>query len=342
MNFDTFNGETCAPDRQRLVSPKPTRRTLTRNDSRRRIIFTRTRQQQKHTLHEMFEASGIPLVLLDIFSLVLVALPFLILTPKHSPFKRGFFCNDESIRYPLKEDTISYQLLGGVMIPFTLIVLVCGECLCVYLSRIRNQSSGSRYVACVYKAVGSYVFGAAASQSLTDIAKYSIGRLRPNFLAVCKPSWDKINCNAGGYIENFTCTGKPFDVDEARVSFYSGHASFSMYCMMFLVLYIQARMKSNWTRLLRPTFQFFLIATAVYVGLSRVSDYKHHWSDVLTGLLQGGLVAILNVVCVTNFFDQSFDAVVHKKNRRPRKPTYKKTHYEKTTTEARTKIQTCV
>lgn len=258
----------------------------------------------------MFEGSGIPLILLDIGCLVLVGLPFVILTPQHNPFKRGFFCNDESIRYPLKDDTISYQLLGGVMIPFTLIVIVCGECLSVYLSRIKNQSMGARYVACVYKAVGSYVFGAAASQSLTDIAKYSIGRLRPNFLAVCKPSWDKINCNSGGYIENFTCAGEPFQVDESRLSFYSGHSSFSMYCMMFLVLYIQARLRAHWARLLRPTIQFFLIATAVYVGLSRVSDYKHHWSDVLAGLLQGGLVAILNVVCVTNFFEQPIDPVV--------------------------------
>lgn len=56
----------------------------------------------------------------SVFSLP-VGLPFFILTPQHSPFKRGFFCNDESIRYPLKEDSISYQLLGGVMIPFTLI-----------------------------------------------------------------------------------------------------------------------------------------------------------------------------------------------------------------------------
>lgn len=52
-----------------------------------------------------------------------VGLPFFILTLQHSPFKRGFFCNDESIRYPLKEDTISHQLLGGVMIPFTLVVV---------------------------------------------------------------------------------------------------------------------------------------------------------------------------------------------------------------------------
>lgn len=94
--------------------------------------------------------------------------------------------------------------------------IICGECLSVYMSRVRNQSLGINYVACIYKALGSYVFGAAASQSLTDIAKYSIGRLRPHFLAECKPVWDHINCKAGEYIENFTCTGEPFLVDEAR------------------------------------------------------------------------------------------------------------------------------
>uniref|UniRef100_A0A8C5H7E6 Phospholipid phosphatase 1 n=1 Tax=Gouania willdenowi TaxID=441366 RepID=A0A8C5H7E6_GOUWI len=238
---------------------------------------------------------------------VSVGLPFLILTPRHNPFKRGFFCNDESIHYPVKEDTISYQLLGGVMIPFTLISIVCGECLSVYMSRINNQSVGTKYVSCVYKAVGSYVFGAAVSQSLTDIAKYSIGRLRPNFLSVCKPAWDHIHCKSVGYIENFTCTGDKFLVDEARLSFYSGHSSFSMYCMLFLALYIQARLRSEWVRVLRPTIQFFLVSTALYVGLSRVSDYKHHWTDVLAGLLQGAIVAVFSV---SNFFEQPVEPVV--------------------------------
>lgn len=54
-------------------------------------------------------------------------------------------------------------------------------------------------------------------------------------------------------------------------------------------------MKGDWARLLRPTLQFGLVAVSIYVGLSRVSDYKHHWSDVLTGLIQGALVAIVVV-----------------------------------------------
>lgn len=62
-----------------------------------------------------------------------------------------------------------------------------------------------------------------------------------------------------------------------------------------LQLYVQARLVAKWARLLRPTIQFFLVAFAVYVGYTRVSDYKHHWSDVLVGLLQGALVAVLNV-----------------------------------------------
>lgn len=35
-----------------------------------------------------------------------------------------------------------------------------------------------------YKKIGIFVFGGAVSQLTTDIAKYSVGRLRPHFLTV--------------------------------------------------------------------------------------------------------------------------------------------------------------
>ncbi|XP_060546678.1 phospholipid phosphatase 1 isoform X4 [Pantherophis guttatus] len=182
--------------------------------------------------------------------------------------------------------------------------IIIGEALSVYHNCLHSNSFvRNNYVAAIYKALGTFLFGAAVSQSLTDIAKYSIGRLRPHFLDICKPDWRHINCS-NGYIENFKCLGDKVKVNEGRLSFYSGHSSFSMYCMLFLALYLQARMKNDWARLLRPTIQFGLVASSIYVGLSRVSDYKHHWSDVLTGLIQGALVATLIAVYVSDFFKE--------------------------------------
>lgn len=63
--------------------------------------------------------------------------------------------------------------------------------------------------------MGVFLFGCAVSQSFTDIAKVSVGRMRPHFLDVCKPDFSTINCSLG-YITNYTCTGEESDVQEAR------------------------------------------------------------------------------------------------------------------------------
>ena len=45
--------------------------------------------------------------------------------------------------------------------------------------------------------------------------------------------------------------------------------------------------------ILRGSLQLIFTLMAYYTGLSRIVDNKHHWSDVLIGLLQGTLVALL-------------------------------------------------
>lgn len=55
--------------------------------------------------------------------------------------------------------------------------------------------------------------------------------------------------------------------------------------------YLQARFTWQGARLLRPMIQFFVVLLAVYTGLTRISDYRHHPSDVLTGYLQGAFTA---------------------------------------------------
>ncbi|TKS74553.1 Phospholipid phosphatase 2 [Collichthys lucidus] len=231
-------------------------------------------------------------VVMDVLCVLVAALPFIIMTIVFKPYQRGIYCDDESIMYPIKPDTITHGMLAAVTISCTVIIISSGEAYLVYSKRIYSNSDFNQYVAALYKVVGTFLFGAAVSQSLTDLAKFTIGRPRPNFMAVCAPK----SCT--GYVQGINCTGNLQDVTESRLSFYSGHSSFGMYCMLFLA----ARLVAKWARLLRPTIQFFLVAFAVYVGYTRVSDYKHHWSDVLVGLLQGALVAVLNVQFVSDFY----------------------------------------
>ncbi|XP_047231684.1 phospholipid phosphatase 2b isoform X1 [Girardinichthys multiradiatus] len=237
-------------------------------------------------------------VAMDVVCVLVASLPSIILTIRFKPYQRGIYCDDESIMYPIKPDTITHSMMAAVTICCSVVIICSGEAYLVYKKMIYSNSGFNQYVAALYKVVGTFLFGATVSQSLTDIAKFTIGRPRPSFMAICAP---KV-CT--GYMLELNCTGQLHDVAESRLSFYSGHSSFGMYCMLFLALYVQARLVAKWARLLRPTIQFFLVAFAVYVGYTRVSDYKHHWSDVLVGLLQGALVAVLNVRFVSDFFKE--------------------------------------
>nr|XP_019797961.1 phospholipid phosphatase 3 isoform X1 [Tursiops truncatus] len=231
-------------------------------------------------------------------------LPFIIIeTSTIKPYHRGFYCNDESIKYPLKTgETINDAVLCAVGIVIAILAIITGEFYRIYYLKEKSRSTiQNPYVAALYKQVGCFLFGCAISQSFTDIAKVSIGRLRPHFLSVCNPDFSQINCSEG-YIQNYKCRGDDSKVQEARRSFFSGHASFSMYTMLYLVLYLQARFTWRGARLLRPLLQFTLIMMAFYTGLSRVSDHKHHPSDVLAGFAQGALVACCIVFFVSDLF----------------------------------------
>ncbi|XP_066533535.1 phospholipid phosphatase 3 isoform X2 [Hoplias malabaricus] len=241
------------------------------------------------------------LIVLDILCLILVMLPSMVLHKSTiQPYQRGFYCSDDSIRYTYKNSTVpsSALMAVGLLLPLSSIVIV--ECYTVHYLKQGTQSFvGNPYVSALYKQVGVFIFGCAVSQSFTDIAKVSVGRLRPHFLDVCKPS--SVNCSLG-YITEYSCTGNKSIVQEARKSFFSGHASFSMFTMLYLAFYLQSRFTWRGARLLRPLLQFTLLMMAFYTGLSRVSDHKHHPTDVLAGFVQGAIVAYCIVFYVSDLF----------------------------------------
>ncbi|XP_070302091.1 phospholipid phosphatase 3 [Salvelinus sp. IW2-2015] len=162
------------------------------------------------------------LIGLDLFCLLLAGLPFLIIESSTiRPYQRGFYCSDESIRYPYKNgDTISDAVLCAAGILIAILSIVIGECYRIHHRREGSKSFiGNPYVSSLYKQVGVFIFGCAISQSFTDIAKVSVGRMRPHFLDVCKPDWSAINCSLG-YITSYTCNCSESKVQEARSVFY--------------------------------------------------------------------------------------------------------------------------
>ncbi|KAM9435041.1 phospholipid phosphatase 3 isoform 2-T2 [Clarias gariepinus] len=250
------------------------------------------------------------LIVLDIICLLLVMLPSMVLHKSSiQPYQRGFYCTDDSIRYTFKSSTVPSRVLMAVGILLPLASIVIGEC---YRIRYLNQGSlsfvGNPYISALYRQVGVFIFGCAVSQSFTDIAKVSVGRMRPHFLDLCNPDYTQINCSAG-YITDYVCRGDPSRVQEARKSFFSGHASFSMYTMLYLAFYLQSRFTWRGARLLRPLVQFTLLMMAFYTGLSRVSDHKHHPTDVLAGFVQGALVAYCIVFYVSDLFKPKIKTV---------------------------------
>ncbi|XP_076009253.1 phospholipid phosphatase 3 isoform X2 [Genypterus blacodes] len=243
------------------------------------------------------------LIGLDIFCLLLAMLPSLVLHRSSvRPYQRGFYCSDSSLIYPYKSSTVPSSVLTSVGLTLPVVSIVIGECYRIHQLHEGTKSFvGNPYVSALYKQVGVFIFGCAVSQSFTDIAKVSVGRMRPHFLDVCNPDFSTINCSLG-YITSYTCNGPESKVQEARKSFFSGHASFSMYTMLYLAFYLQSRFSWRGARLLRPLLQFTLLMMAFYTGLSRVSDHKHHPTDVLAGFVQGALVAYCIVYYVSDLF----------------------------------------
>ena len=74
--------------------------------------------------------------------------------------------------------------------------------------------------------------------AVTEIGKYSIGRLRPNFVSGCRPNISLSTCVTGQYITDFTClaVSMPSTENFLRTSFPSGHASSSAFSMIYVIV----------------------------------------------------------------------------------------------------------
>ncbi|GBP27236.1 Putative phosphatidate phosphatase [Eumeta japonica] len=184
-------------------------------------------------------------VVVDAFLFSLLGVGIYITTHLWQPFKRGFFCGDESLMFPYRDDTVPSDILQivGVTLP-SLTIIICEYIL------LRNHKDdkyclGVRIPAWVrgaYCTLVSFCLGVIFMELTANVAKNTIGRPRPHFFELCRPS---IDCSSaewkGRYIQynEYRCLGTQRDkFRDMRMSFLSGHSAWAAYTMLYLAVSI--------------------------------------------------------------------------------------------------------
>lgn len=227
--------------------------------------------------------------LLNAFIVVLVTTVLLITELGYIPgTKLGYTCNDPVISHKYRGDTVSPAVLmvGSTIMP--LFVLLFTEIL-------TKQTFKKVFVTELWFYYKECLIGSTLVLLITEVAKVVVGEHRPHFLDVCEPDTNK-NCVNGSFVEDYTCTstrfGRYFLTDSSR-SFPSGHASISVFIGLFSAYIVQTRLPTAKTgRLLKPFLISVCLTWSVVCSLTRITDRRHHWWDVLAGMTLGALGAL--------------------------------------------------
>ena len=199
----------------------------------------------------MVRAFRIGFFAIDFLCMALFAIGIFVFFKVGKPFQRGFYCDDESISKPYKDSTIPTAMAIGVGVTINVVCIVIIELLNDHRRKVMKPLTSTE--ADGYQSQNIFgcntpptlnriawilfvcTYGALITGFVTDVGKYSVGRLRPHFLDICKPKWNSFNCtNDLGrfvYITADVCQGtEAYKDKDSRLSFPSGHSSFSGKC----------------------------------------------------------------------------------------------------------------
>uniref|UniRef100_A0A914CGZ6 Phosphatidic acid phosphatase type 2/haloperoxidase domain-containing protein n=1 Tax=Acrobeloides nanus TaxID=290746 RepID=A0A914CGZ6_9BILA len=172
------------------------------------------------------------------------------------PTERGFYCDDESIRRPYYPNTVSTTNLLIITLGLPLPIFFFG-----YFFASRNKTMMQilemiRMTTFVYL---DYVVGFGLCTFALDFLKCYIGRLRPNFVSMCKPDLSECSLNGTAYMINFECQNGPRMGRNSRTSFPSGHAMAAVFCFIFLYHFFQYLHRNSTITTLAKRYRFIII-----------------------------------------------------------------------------------
>ncbi|XP_015907363.1 putative phosphatidate phosphatase [Parasteatoda tepidariorum] len=229
-----------------------------------------------------------------------------------TPVRRGFFCDDEDIMYPAKPSSVTTGVLWGFCVSAPLSIICITE---VVRKFTVNEPEGKKIfffrfkvpyvIQQIYIFGGVFLYGLIMSELAAAFIKYLVGRLRPNFLDLCKPNF---NCSAVEnphyYVTKYNCTNpKLRNENFLRMSFPSGHSALVNFAMLYTVFYLAKKVTfSRYSVLAKPLLLGMLLMPSGYVSFSRVSDNWHHWDDILAGFLIAFFICIYCIFCMTDLY----------------------------------------
>jgi phosphatidate phosphatase len=215
---------------------------------------------------------------IDIWSLVTAAVVIIIMcicrfaTPLHDLYVPP---NDSLSDFPYPgKSTVPTPILYILIFPVAF-VLVCGAFFAQRFLPNRLREFNPFTAAWVF----ATIFGLTAGA--TDLFKNYVGRPRPDIYARC------------GYNATYeSCRSVIGDdaLDEFK-SWPSGHASMSMCAFLFDALFVQELVRGR--SLAASAVAGFIVFIPLYIGASRIRDFRHHTDDVLAGLFVGTLCTLV-------------------------------------------------
>lgn len=200
------------------------------------------------------------------------------------PFQRQFYINDLTISHPFaKTQRVNNKMLSvySIIVPLVSIVLIVA---------ILGDPRHRWYL--LYASVLGLFLSVSLTNVFTDFIKNWIGRLRPDFLARCKP-------RPGLPIDTLlnaseVCTTKNVSrlLDGFRTT-PSGHSSQSFAGLGYLYLWLCGQLLTEFPQsgIWRKLVSLVPLVGALVIALSRTQDYRHHFIDVILGSALGYVIA---------------------------------------------------
>ncbi|KAL4451567.1 hypothetical protein ABPG75_007229 [Micractinium tetrahymenae] len=229
------------------------------------------------------------------------------------PTSRPFMVTDATISFPHNDSTVPYWLACTV----SAVALLLSVLLCELLLARRLHADLTDALAAALHFLIDGIAAFVVTGLATTVIKMSVGRLRPDFLARCQPTVPNPLTLQYGLpaADNPACTADPSgELTDGHYSFPSGHTStvfvFAVWCAAYCVWAFYQRPPTQTASSIaaRPLYEravsdlgtaagflwiLAMLSWAAYVGTSRITDFKHHPSDVVAGAFLGALLGLL-------------------------------------------------